>query len=179
MSKTPRIILAIILTSLSLVMLISGCSGGSGGSATDEAVVGKKAPDFVLPNADGESVSLSDFNGSPILINFWHTGCPPCRNEMPHLEQVYSEMHGDGLVILAINVGESPGTVTQFLENNNLSPLLNTVLFDSNRAAVKKYRIQYYPTSFFVDRDGIIQEKVIGAFPSKEAIENRLGKIMS
>ena len=175
MSKTPRIMLAVIMASLSLVLLISGCSSGS---VTDAAVVGKKAPDFELPNADGESVSLSDFNGSPILINFWYTGCPPCRNEMPHLQQVYSEMHGDGLVILAINVGESPGTVTQFLDSNNLSPLINTVLFDSNGAALKKYRIQYYPTTFFVDRDGIIQEKVIGAFPNKEAIVNRLGKIM-
>ncbi len=175
MSKTPRIMLAVILASLSLGLLISGCSGGS---ATDAAVVGKKAPDFELPNADGEAVSLSDFNGSPILINFWYTGCPPCRSEMPHLQQVYSEMQGDGLVILAINVGESPGTVRQFLENNNLSPLLNTVLFDSNGATLERYKIQFFPTSFFVDRDGIIQEKVIGAFPSKEAIEKRLDKIM-
>ena len=176
MSKTPRIMLAVILASLSLGLLIFGCSGGS---ATDAAIVGKKAPDFELPNADGQTVSLSDFNGSPILINFWYTGCPPCRAEMPHLQQVYSEMQGDGLVILAINVGENSDTVRQFLESNNLSPLLNTVLFDSNGATLKKYGIQYFPTSFFVDRDGIIQEKVIGAFPSKEAIEKRLDKIMS
>jgi len=176
MSKTPRIMLVVILASLSLGLLISGCSGGS---ATDAAVVGSKAPAFELPNAGGETVSLSDFNGSPILINFWYTGCPPCRGEMPYLQQVYSEMQGDGLVILAINVGESSGTVRQFLENNNLSPLLNTVLFDSNGATLKKYKIQFFPTSFFVDRDGIIQEKVIGAFPSKEAIEKRLDKIMS
>lgn len=176
MSKTPRIILVVILASLSLGLLISGCSGGS---ATNAAVVGKKAPDFELPNADGETVSLSDFSGSPILINFWYTGCPPCRTEMPYLQQVYSEMQGDGLVMLAINVGENSGTVRQFLENNNLSPLLNTVLFDSNGATLKKYGIQFYPTTFFVDRDGIIQEKVIGGFPSKEAIEKRLDKIMS
>lgn len=175
MRKTPRIMLAVIMASLSLVLPISGCSSGS---ATDAAVVGKKAPDFELPNADGESVSLSDFNGSPIMINFWYTGCPPCRGEMPLFQQVYSEMQGNGLVILAINVGESSGTVRQFLESNNLYPLLNTVLFDSYGAVLKKYRIQYYPTTFFVDRDGIIQEKVIGAFQSKEAIENRLGKIM-
>ena len=176
MNKTPRIMLTVILASLSLGLLIFGCSGGS---ATDAAVVGQKAPNFELPNADGQTVSLSDFNGSPILINFWYTGCPPCRAEMPHLQQVYSEMQGDGLVILAINVGENSDTVRQFLESNNLSPLLNTVLFDSSGATLKKYKIQYYPTSFFVDRDGIIQEKVIGAFPSKEAIEKRLDGIMS
>ena len=176
MNKTPRIMLTVILASLSLGLLIFGCSGGS---STDAAVVGQKAPNFELPNADGQTVSLSNFNGSPILINFWYTGCPPCRAEMPHLQQVYSEMQGDGLVILAINVGENSDTVRQFLESNNLSPLLNTVLFDSSGATLKKYGIQYFPTSFFVDRDGIIQEKVIGAFPSKEAIEKRLDKIMS
>ena len=176
MSKIPRIVLAIILTSMSLILLISGCSSSS---TTEAAVVGKKAPDFELPNIDAETVSLSDFNGSPILINFWYTGCPPCRGEMPFLQQVYSEMQGDGLVILAINVGESSGTVEQFLESNDLSPLLDTMLFDSNGTVLKKYRIQYFPTSFFVDRDGIIQEKVIGAFQSKEAIEKRLDKIIS
>ena len=176
MNKTPRIMLAVILASLSLGLLISACSGGS---ATSTAIVGKKAPDFELQNMDGETVSLSDFNGSPILINFWYTGCPPCRSEMPHLQQVYSEMQGDGLVILAINIGESSGTVRQFLESNNLSPLLNTVLLDSKGTTLKKYGIQYYPTSFFVDTGGIIQEKVIGAFPNKGAIEKRLDKIMS
>ena len=175
MSNTPRIMLTVILASLSLGLLISGCSRGS---ATEAAVVGKKAPAFELPNADGESVSLSDFNGSPILINFWHTGCPPCRHEMPHLQQVHSEMQEDGLILLTIDVRESPGMVIQFLESKNLSPLLNTVLFDSNGDIRRKYGIQYFPTSFFVDRDGVIKEKVIGAVPSKEAIEKGLDKIM-
>lgn len=176
MSKLPRIILTVIMASLTLGLLISGCSGGS---PTDSRVVGKKAPDFELPNADGELVSLCTFNGSPILINFWYTGCPPCRTEMPYLHQVYSEMQGNGLVVLAINVGESSGTVRRFLENNDLAPFLNAVLFDSNGATIKQYNIQWYPTSFFIDRDGIIREKVIGGFQSKEAIEKRLDSIIS
>lgn len=176
MRKIPRIMLTVIMASLSLGLLISGCFGGS---PTDATAVGRKAPDFELPNADGEFVSLSAFNGSPILINFWYTGCPPCRTEMPYLHQVYSEIQGNGLVILAINVGDSSGAVRQFLDNNDLSPFLNTVLFDSNGDTVKKYSVQWYPTSFFIDRDGIIREKVIGGFQSKEAIEKRLGSIMS
>ncbi len=176
MSKLPRIMLTVILASLSLGLVICGCSGGS---PTDATVVGTKAPEFELPNADGEFVSLSAFNGSPILINFWYTGCPPCRNEMPYLHQVYSEMQERGLVILAINVGDSSGAVRQFLENNGIAPFLNTVLFDSKGDTVKQYSVQWYPTSFFIDRDGIIREKVIGGFQSKEAIEKRLDSIIS
>ncbi|MDD4986191.1 MAG: redoxin domain-containing protein, partial [Dehalococcoidales bacterium] len=128
MSRLPRIMLTVILAPLSLGLLISGCS------PTDATVVGREAPGFELPNADGEFVSLSAFKGSPILINFWYTGCPPCRTEIPYLHQVYSEMQGNGLVILAINVGDSSGAVRQFLENNNLTTFINTVLFDSNGA---------------------------------------------
>jgi hypothetical protein len=86
-------------------------------------------------------------------------------------------MQDEGLVILAINGGESAGTVAQFLDDNNLPLLFDTVLLDQNFSTFEKYQIQFYPTSFFVDRDGIIREKVIGAFQSKEAIQRRLDNI--
>jgi len=165
-----------LLACMSLGLLISGCSNNSTEAL---AVVGKKAPEFKLQDLEGNTVSLSDFNGSPILINFWYTGCPPCRDEMPYLQELYSEMQDDGLIILAINGGESAGTVTQYLSDNKLNSLFDTVLLDQNFSTFEKYQIQFYPTSFFVDRDGIIQEKVIGAFQSKAAIERRLDKIMA
>ena len=79
MSKTLRGILAVILNSLILGLLITGCAGDSEPST---ATVGQLAPDFELQNLDGELISLSDFKGKPVLINFWNTGCPPCRTEM-------------------------------------------------------------------------------------------------
>lgn len=165
-----------LLMCATLGFFISGCSGNS---TQELAVVGKKAPAFELQDLEGNTVSLSDFSGSPILINFWYTGCPPCREEMPYLQELYSEMHDDGLIILAINGGESAGTVTQYLDDNHLSSLFDTMLLDHNFSTFEKYQIQFYPTSFFVDRDGIIREKVIGAFQSKAAIEKRLDKIMA
>lgn len=168
MSKTLRVILAL----LTLGLLITSCAGGSG---PQTATVGQPAPDFKLQNPDGESISLSDFKGKPVLINFWASWCAPCVSEMSYLEEIYDEWSDKGLMLLAINNGESSATVESFLQDNNLS---FPVVLDTKAVIVRKYNIQFLPTTFFIDKDGIIQEKVIGAFPSKAAIEKRLSKII-
>lgn len=176
MRKITRIITVLMaIASISLGLALAGCSSSS---ASETAVVGAKAPDFNLPDLDGSTVSLSDLEGNPILINFWYTGCPPCRNEMPYLQQVHSENEEDGLIILAINAGESSSTITEYLDNNELSSLLDTILVDSKGNTFQKYEIQYFPTTYFIDQNGIIKEKVIGAFPSKESIDKRLEQIL-
>ena len=168
MSKMLRVILAL----LTLGLLITSCSGGS---EPQTATVGQPAPDFELQNPDGESISLSDFKGKPVLINFWASWCDPCVSEMSYLEEIYDEWSDKGLMLLAINNGESSATVESFLQGNNLS---FPVVLDTKTVVVRKYNIQFLPTTFFIDKDGIIQEKVIGAFPSKAAIEKRLSKII-
>jgi peroxiredoxin len=77
--------------------------------------------------------------------------------------------------MLAVNVGDSPSEVEQFLQNHNLSL---PVLLDTKKVVAQKYSIRAIPTTFFIDKDGIIQVKVIGAFPNKAAIESRLNEIM-
>jgi peroxiredoxin len=168
MNKMLTAILVMILTS---GLLITGCSAGSEPTAT----VGKAAPDFELQNLDGQSISLSDLKGKPVLINFWATWCGPCVSEMPYLQEIHDEWSGKGLVVLAINIGDSSSEAEQFLQNHNLSL---PVLLDTGKVVAQRYNIRGIPTTFFIDKDGIIQEKIIGAFPNKEAIENRLSKIM-
>ncbi len=159
----------VLLITLTCGLLVTGCSEPLG------AQVGEPAPDFKLENLDGQSVSLSDLRGKPVLLNFWTTWCDPCRAEMPYLQQVYEEWSGKGLVVLAINIGESPSEVKRFLQTYNLSL---PVLLDTKEATARKYNITGIPTSFFIDKDGIIQVKIIGAFPSKTVIERNLNKIM-
>jgi len=168
-NKTLKVITLIVLTS---GLIISGCSSGA---EPPEARVGSQAPDFQLNNLDGQSISLSDLRGKPVFINFWATWCPPCRSEMPYIQEIYEEWSGKGLVVLAINIGESPSQVEEFMESQNLS---FPVLLDTGKNVAQKYNIRGIPTSFFVDKDGVVQEKIIGAFPSKAAIEKSLSKII-
>ena len=169
MNRIARIPLLIIVA---LVLVLAGCSGGPASSA---AQVGERAPDFQLQNLDGQTISLGDLRGKPVLVNFWTTWCPPCRSEMPFLQQIYEEWSDTGLVLLAVDSGESQARVKEFLETRSLSL---PVLLDTDNRVAQKYNIRGIPTTFFIDRDGIIQEKIVGAFPSKEAIEEHLGKIV-
>jgi len=169
MNRILKVMLVIILT---LVLLVTGCSTGSESLG---AQVGEPAPDFQLQNLDGQTVSLGNLRGKAVLINFWAIRCPSCVSEMPYIQEIYEEWSNKGLVLLAINIGESSSTVEGFMQNHNLS---FTVLLDTKQDVAQKYNFQYIPTTFFIDKDGIIQDKVIGPFQNKAQIENRLSKIM-
>ncbi len=186
MDKMPKVILPIILA---LVLFLTGCQATSqpspGASPTPPPTsptrfsvgvgLGNLAPDFTLKNLEGQDISLSSLRGKPVLINFWATWCPPCREEMPYLQQIYEEWSGEGLMLLAVDIGESPALVKEFLETHNFSM---PVLLDTERIVSEKYNITAIPTTFFIDRDGIIRGKRIGAFSNKEEIEGYLGKII-
>ena len=168
MNKIVKVILVITLVS---GLLITGCSSNS----NQVAEVGMPAPNFQLENLNGQYVSLSDLQGKPVLINFWATWCSPCIREMPYLEQVYEEWSDKGLMVLSINIGESSAKVEAFMQSHDLSL---PVLLDAKQAVAQKYNIWSIPTTFFIDKDGIIQEKIIGSFPSKIAIEEKLSEII-
>lgn len=196
MTKILRVTSLIILT---LALIITGCQPRSEraeetspttpeetSSTTAEETepitapegtqVGNLAPDFELQELDGKTISLRGLRGKPVLLNFWATWCHWCRVEMPFLEELYEEWSENGLVMLAIDVGESASTVERFLESNNVSLL---VLLDASAVVAKKYNIRGYPTTYFVDKDGIIQGIKIGAFLDKESLEEYRRKIIS
>ena len=171
--------LSIILVMLIILLpIIAGCQASTGPSGVTSSTVpaeGDLAPDFQLQNLDGQTVSLSSLRGSPVLLNFWATWCGPCRTEMPYLQQIHEEWSDRGLVLLAIDLGESSSTVESYLQSNNLSL---TVLLDTRQEVGQKYNIRAIPTTFFIDKDGIIQGVKIGAFQNKEQIEQYLGEII-
>lgn len=149
-----------------LGLIVMGCSASV-------VEVGKPAPDFQLPDLDGKEVNLSDFKGKPVLLNFWAGWCRPCVEEMPYLQQVYEEW--PELVVLTVNLGDSPSTVNRFMQSHQLSL---PVLLDTKQSLAQKYNVVSIPTTFFIDKDGIVRAKIIGSFPSKEAIEKALSQII-
>ena len=136
---------------------------------------GDRAPDFIVPDLNGQSVRLSDFRGQPVIINFWATWCPPCRVEMPDLEQAYQQYAGDGLVILALDQNEPAQTVADFFDEMGLS---FTPLLDINGAIAGMYGVFNFPTSVFVNSSGEVIAVHRGLM-SFAQIETYLGQTLS
>jgi peroxiredoxin len=113
---------------------------------------GDEAPEFTLKNLEGEEVSLSDFKGQPVLVNFWATWCGPCRIEMPLMEDMYQQYKDEGFVILAVDVEESITAVRRFVDSMKLTfPIL---LDYKGEISNGPYQVRAFPTSYFIGRDG-------------------------
>ena len=118
---------------------------------------GFRAPDFTLLDLEGEQVSLSDFRGQLVLINFWATWCPPCRDELPVIQAQYEK--SDDLVVLGVNFQEGADEVRSFVTNEELT---FPILLDEEGRVTMTYRARALPTSFLVDAEGIITAVHIG-----------------
>jgi len=123
------------------------------------ARVNFQAPDFLLMTTDDKSISLSDYRGKVVLINFWASWCPPCRTEMPDIRAA-AVAHPDNFIVLAINNGESDETAENFARLFNLQ---FPILLDTDGAVARKYNAQGLPTSFFIDQAGIVRAANMGA----------------
>jgi len=137
---------------------------------------GEMAPDFQYQNADGEILFISDLKGKAVLLNFWQVRCPPCVHEMPFLQQVYEEWVTEDFVMLAVNVGEATSTVNGFIEENELT---FPILLDTARTTSRLYAIRYVPTTYFIDKEGILQTIKIGAFQSPEQISSYIETVIN
>lgn len=136
-------------------------------------VLGSLSPEFELLDLAGDRVKLSDFIGEPVVINFWATWCGPCRIEMPALEARFKEYEASGLKILAVDFDESEEKVRKFGDEFGLT---FTILLDPGANVQKLYRIRAYPTSFFIDREGVIQVQHFGAM-TEEQLDANLAQI--
>lgn len=119
--------------------------------------IGKLSPDFTLTNLEGKEVSLSDYRGKIVLINFWATWCVYCDKEMPDM-QILSE-ENDDLVILAVDVMEERGLVEDYIEKGGYD---FEVVLDEKGEVAREYLVANFPTSYFVDEDGILLGGVPG-----------------
>jgi peroxiredoxin len=128
--------------------------------------------DFELVALTGETVQLSQFRGQPVVINFWGTWCPPCKNEMPLLQSAY-EAYAPELVILAVNVNDSVGSVERFVEEMGLT---FPILMDEEDSVRTQFQVRGYPTTYFVDGDGVLREQFIGEL-NQEQIDTLLAQI--
>ena len=145
-----------------IAMLVLGWTTAWGGGAPLTPVSGNPvAPDFTLPDTDGNQVRLADLRGKVVLLNFWATWCPPCREEMPSMQSLWQALSEDAFVMLAVNVGEDDDDVFAFA-NEFPEPLTFPILMDKNSALLRDYPVIGLPTSFIIDKEGNMAYKTVG-----------------
>lgn len=135
-----------------------------------KAEKGFLAPNFTIEHVDGNKISLSNFIGKPVFINFWASWCGPCRDEMPFIQEAY-DAYGDQIEFIMINVIETDkikDMQTYISEYGFTFP----VYLDKKNVVSDLYNIYGYPTSFFIDRNGIIQEQFLGGMTEEFFTKN-------
>lgn len=135
---------------------------------------GKRARGFTLENLAGIDVSLSDFQGQVVLVNFWATWCAPCRAEIPGFEQLYRTYKDDGFVVLGVNLQESRGQVEPFVDSMDVT---YPILLDQGGDVSSEYRTLGLPMSILVTPEGVIHTRHVG-FLSDSILENYLQELL-
>lgn len=120
--------------------------------------VGHPAPDFTVSTLTGETFTLSELRGKPVVLNFWATWCPPCRAELPELQAAAERYEGE-IIIAGVNQAEPADSVTQFADGLGLRFV---VPLDTDAQVSRLYGARSLPTTFFIDRGGVIREIQIG-----------------
>ncbi len=123
----------------------------------DETMV---APDFGLRDLDGREHRLSSYQGRVLIVNFWATWCPPCREEMPSLQRVREQLHGNGVEVLAVNVGEDEDAILTFTASY---PVTFPLLLDEDGRVVDSWPVLGLPTTYVVEPGGRLAYRAVGA----------------
>ncbi|MBY9077326.1 redoxin domain-containing protein [Paenibacillus sp. HN-1] len=153
------------LSGVAPIELLKAASG-----AKEPAESGKlRAPDFSLKDLNGRQVSLADYKGKIVVLNFWTTWCTICKKEMPELDQASSILQKrDDVVLLAVNTGEDPETVKQYMKDNAYTL---PVLLDPDSTLFKAFGLRAYPTTIVILRDGTVYGGVEGAITAESLLE--------
>jgi cytochrome c biogenesis protein CcmG, thiol:disulfide interchange protein DsbE len=149
----PVSLIALFLITLILTLTLSGCYSG-----TRPPHVGTSAPDFTIQDSD-RKVSLDEFRGKIVVLNFWATWCPPCVDEMPSLVQMQQKMKGKGVEVLAISVDVDQSAYQNFLKSYKIDLL---TVRDPSQKSNNLYGTFKFPETYIIDRRGVLRRKFVG-----------------
>jgi peroxiredoxin len=128
--------------------------------------VGAPGIPFELRTLDGKAISLESFRGKPLVLNFFASWCDPCREEMPLINELAAQSGNKGYSVLAIAVEDSRAAVTEYAKESKLTL---PIVLDLNSTVKRAYRIFGPPATFFIDRQGIIRDIIIGPLTPERA----------
>lgn len=173
-------------TMLSILVLVFGAgwivfspspAGVSTGGRIPAPREGFLAPDFALQDSQGQTIRLSDLRGKPVLVNLWASWCPPCKEEMPAMQKTYDAYAQQGFAILAVNTTyqDEKNSALEFAASRGLT---FPILFDLDGSVSRKYLVHSMPTSFFIDKDGVVKKVVIGGPMSEGLLRSEAERLL-
>ena len=163
---TKRLLLVLVL----LAVIMAGCSKGDSGEG-----LSKGAPDFTLPAVDGSMVSMSDYRGKVVLVDFWATWCPPCQEMIPVLSKLHKKYSDKGLVILGVSLdNEGLGVLGTFVHENMIP---YKVVMGDKKTGSAFGGVSSIPTLYMVDREGRLVRKLTG-YHSYAQLEEQIKKYL-
>lgn len=153
-----KVVATVLLLALMTVAIVQAMEKEEKPDNLPGLAIGGKAPDFEVKTLKGESVKLSDYKGKKVMLNFWATWCPPCKEEMPDMEKFYQQASED-VVILAVNI-DPQYNVKQFVTEMGVT---FPILLDEKDKVNSMYQVLTIPTTYFIDEKGIIRHKYLTA----------------
>ncbi len=156
--RADRLAAATLMLAAWLVPAAALAALGHGLSRLPEPVA---APDFTLEDMDGKSYTLSSLRGKVVMVNFWATWCPPCREEIPSMETLYQALHKKGFIVLAINQWEAPDHVFSYMGQLEVYPSF-PILFDRDSHVSEAFEVKGLPTTLIIDKQGRVVYRAIG-----------------
>lgn len=149
-SITRTIILAVLVSAIAYTVYVTATKD------TNKVInEGDVAPDFVLTDMEGNKHHLSDYRGQGVLLNFWGTWCPPCKEEMPALNNSYDKYKDQGVQVLSINIAQSDFEVQNFVDEYKLN---FPVTIDHSKSVMRTYNVDQLPATFLIDPEGEIKK---------------------
>ena len=183
--RSRLIAVAVAILALVLGFALAGCGGGGGTKAKSEGSAaapaghgetGTQAPVFELADLTGKTVSSRDYAGKVVILDFWATWCPPCREEIPHLVQLQSKYQSQGLVIVGLSLDAGGAKdVAPFAEEHNIN---YPMLIGSDEVAKAYGGVSAIPTTFVIDRQGKVVKRFIGYTPP-EVFEETIAPLLA
>ncbi|HEX2044290.1 MAG TPA: TlpA disulfide reductase family protein [Gaiellaceae bacterium] len=177
MARRVKLILqaaAVMVVALLVVLLGWQVARQEEGRGLDDAVAAGKrppAPDFTLESLDGdETISLSDYRGRAVVLNFWASWCQPCKKEAPLLQLAWERYRGEGLVVLGVDAQDLKSDARRFVERYGLT---YPIVHDRNGVTLGRFGYSAFPETWFVDRQGrLVGEHVVGEFTEEQLVRN-------
>ena len=168
---------------LAVLILVAGVGwayatrplGSAPGPAAASTRIGALAPEIALPMLSGETRTLTDLRGQVVILNFWATWCGPCRAEMPALAEIQTQYASRGVIVIGVNQREDAASVRRYLDSIGVD---FQIALDPMGESNRQYRVLGLPSTYLIDRQGVIRDAIFGGPMARALIESKLAPLL-